>query len=174
MVQGIHRGKFKVKTLVKGILGVVDYDRKGEKKVHKSISLFHSGNEIKKLYSLRMYNSIQRYYSCGIWPGITVGKNLYIAHMHNIYIGKTSIIGDDCKIYPGVMLIANLKNDEALVEANLRRHPKVGNRCVIGANSMLLGPIEIGDNVMIGAGAIVTKDIPAGAVVTGVNNIKFR
>jgi serine acetyltransferase len=46
--------------------------------------------------------------------------------------------------------------------------PKVGNRVVIGANAVVLGNITIGDDAKIGAGAVVVKDVPAGATVVGV------
>ena len=44
--------------------------------------------------------------------------------------------------------------------------------CSIGANATILPEVTIGENAMIGAGAIVTKDIPPGAIVTNINSIK--
>ena len=55
-----------------------------------------------------------------------------------------------------------------------RRHAKIGNNCILGINSTILGAVEIGDNVIIGANALVTKDIPANSIVTGVNQIRSR
>lgn len=48
------------------------------------------------------------------------------------------------------------------------RHPRIGNHVTFGANSVLVGDIEIGDYAVIGAGAVVTKNVPAHAVVGGV------
>jgi len=55
-------------------------------------------------------------------------------------------------------------------------NPTIGEHVEFGANSIAIGPIKIGNNVMIGAGAVVTKDVPDNAVVAGVpaKIIKFR
>lgn len=47
-------------------------------------------------------------------------------------------------------------------------YPTIGNRCFIGAGAKIIGNIIIGDDVVIGANAVVTKDIPSGSVVGGV------
>jgi serine O-acetyltransferase len=43
----------------------------------------------------------------------------------------------------------------------VKRHPTIGNNVILGANSIILGNITIGDDCKIGAGAIVVKDLPA-------------
>lgn len=48
------------------------------------------------------------------------------------------------------------------------RHPIIGNKVVFGANAVVVGPITIGDNVTIAAGAVVVKDVPDNVVVAGV------
>ena len=48
------------------------------------------------------------------------------------------------------------------------RHPILGNNITFGANSIVVGPITVGDNVIIAAGAVVNKDVPAKALVGGV------
>jgi putative colanic acid biosynthesis acetyltransferase WcaB len=45
--------------------------------------------------------------------------------------------------------------------------PIIGDRVDIGANSVILGPIRIGSDAVIGAGSVVVKDVPAGATVVG-------
>jgi serine O-acetyltransferase len=49
-----------------------------------------------------------------------------------------------------------------------KRHPKIGNNVTFGANAIVIGDIEIGDNVIIAAGAVVTKSVPNNCVVAGV------
>ena len=51
---------------------------------------------------------------------------------------------------------------------HVKRHPTVGSRVTIGAGARVLGPIRIGDDVQIGANSVVVKDVPAGAVATGI------
>ena len=43
----------------------------------------------------------------------------------------------------------------------------IGKRCFIGANAIIMPGIEIGDSVIVGAGAIVTKDVPSNCIVAG-------
>lgn len=45
--------------------------------------------------------------------------------------------------------------------------PIIGDNVTVGANAIIIGPITIGNNVVIGAGAVVTKDIPDNSVVVG-------
>ena len=106
---------------------------------------------------------------------MTVGKNLYIAHAHGIHIGKTTIIGDNCRIYPNVMIVASVVGDSELRDkGETRWHPKIGNNCLLGAGSLISGRIEIGDDVIIAAGAIVTKDVPSHSVVKNTNEIRAK
>jgi serine O-acetyltransferase len=49
-----------------------------------------------------------------------------------------------------------------------KRHPTVGNGVLIGAGATVLGPITIGDRSQIGALALVTRDVPADSVATGI------
>jgi serine O-acetyltransferase len=50
----------------------------------------------------------------------------------------------------------------------VKRHPTVGSRVTIGAGARVLGPVYIGDDVQIGANSVVVKDVPAGAIATGI------
>lgn len=77
-----------------------------------------------------------------------------------VVIGETAIIGDDVLIYHGVTL-GGKENTTA------KRHPTVGNNVLLGAGAKLIGNIEIGEGAQIGANAVVTKSVPAGAVVVG-------
>ena len=53
-------------------------------------------------------------------------------------------------------------------QRGVKRHPTVGDRVTIGTGARVLGNIEIGDDVQIGANSVVVKDVPAGAVATGI------
>jgi serine O-acetyltransferase len=52
--------------------------------------------------------------------------------------------------------------------ANVKRHPTIGNKVLIGAGAIVLGPISVGDNAKIGAGSVVVQPVPAGATAIGV------
>jgi len=49
-----------------------------------------------------------------------------------------------------------------------KRHPTLGDRVVVGAGAKILGPVWVGDDVQVGANAVVVKDVPAGSVAVGV------
>ncbi len=95
-----------------------------------------------------------------IHPGATIGRRVVIDHGMGVVIGETAIVGDDVLIYHGVTLGGKV-NDR------VKRHPTIGNNVLLGAGAKIIGDIEIGDGAMIGANAVVTKNVPAGAVIVG-------
>lgn len=157
----------------KKIIGINNMDRECERLVYKEINLFQKHSRVNSWRAVRIHNKLRGQYGCLIWPSVQIGKNFYIAHSIGIVIGKTSIIGDDCRIYPGCQLIASSSSPEekVLKENKKRRHPRIGNNVFLGAGSILIGNITVGDNVVIGAGAIVTKDVPDNVTIVGVNQI---
>lgn len=100
---------------------------------------------------------------CGIVIPSTasVGRRLSIEHHGCIVIHGSTRIGDDCLIRHGVT------TGNAGVADPLDA-PQIGNRVEIGAGAKLLGRITIGDDAIIGANAVVVRDVPARAVVGGV------
>jgi serine O-acetyltransferase len=90
-----------------------------------------------------------------------IGRRLIIEHFGGIIIHNNAIIGDDVVVRQGVT-IGN-RSLERPLEA-----PHIGNRVNIGAGAKLLGPIIIGDDVSIGANAVVLCDVPAGHIAVGV------
>lgn len=149
-----------------------EYDRVGERKIKKSIEVWHRGGRLNHLRAKIMWNSIRKHYNCNIFPGITVGKNLRIEHSTWIAIGQTAVLGDNVRIYPRVDITAKVVGDAERIEAGERRHAKIGNDVILGNGCMIIGPVTIGDDCIIGARAIVTHDVPSHSVVIGVNQIK--
>jgi serine O-acetyltransferase len=96
-----------------------------------------------------------------IHPGARIGRRFFIDHGMGVVIGETAEVGDDVMIYHGVTLGGRSMK-------RIKRHPTIGNNVTIGAGARVLGPIDIGDRVQIGANSVVVKDIPAGAVAVGV------
>lgn len=161
---------YSVKKILLRLFGVYNIDRIVERKVINSIELFKKGG-IYKWLAIRKHYAIRKKYGVNIWPEISVGKNLQIVHYQNIQIGKTTVIGDNCIIYHNVDIVAAVKGDD---RRDGRRHAKIGNRCIIGAGARLVGPINIGDDVFVGANALITEDIPSHVVCTGVNNYRIK
>jgi len=96
-----------------------------------------------------------------IHPGAQLGRRFFIDHGMGVVIGETAEVGDDVLMYHGVTLGGRSME-------HVKRHPTVGNNVTIGAGARVLGPVHIGDRVQIGANSVVVKDIPAGAVATGI------
>src|SRR5579883_748010 len=96
-----------------------------------------------------------------IHPGARIGRRLFIDHGMGVVIGETAEIGDDVLLYQGVTLGGAGK-------ASGKRHPTIGNGVVIGTGASILGNIQIGDYVKVGAGSVVVRPVPAHATVVGV------
>lgn len=85
-----------------------------------------------------------------------IGKNLYTPHPFNIVIGHYVKIGNNCKIYHNVTL-----------GQNKGAFPTIGDNVIIYTGAKIFGNINIGENAVIGAGAVVTKDVVANTIVAG-------
>lgn len=96
-----------------------------------------------------------------IHPAAKIGRRVCIDHGHGIVIGETTEIGDDVMIYQGVTLGGTGKDVG-------KRHPTIENGVMIGAGAKVLGPITIGKNAKVAAGAVVVKDVEPNSTVVGV------
>ena len=103
-----------------------------------------------------------------IHPKAKIGKNLFIDHGMGVVIGETSEIGDNVTIYHGVTLGGISPSIDSDKQRNVKRHPTLKNNVVVGSGAQILGPISIGENAKVGANAVVTKDVPANAVMVGI------
>lgn len=74
--------------------------------------------------------------------------------LHGIFISRYAQIGEGCWIYQNV----------TIGEAN-RKAPEIGDDCLIGAGAVIIGGVKVGRHVRIGAGAVVSTDIPDGCTV---------
>jgi len=98
-------------------------------------------------------------YSADIPYTCTIGKGVVFAHNGlGVVVHDNAIIGDNCKIQQGVTIGGR----------NNRGFPKIESGVEIGANALVLGGITLGENAVIGAGAIIIKDVPPGATMVGV------
>ncbi|WP_440711621.1 serine O-acetyltransferase EpsC [Herbiconiux sp. YIM B11900] len=96
-----------------------------------------------------------------IHPGARIGRRLFIDHGMGVVIGETAVIGDDVMLYHGVTLGGRSTKRE-------KRHPTLGDRVVVGAGATVLGPVRIGADSSVGAGAVVVKDAAPGSVLVGI------
>ena len=108
-----------------------------------------------------------------IQKDVKVGKNCKISSHSFLCSGVT--IEDYVFVGHGVMFINDIYPIAATEDGKLRRRPigccfatKVGSHASIGSNATILGGITIGQHALIGAGAVVTRDVPEYSIVTGV------
>ena len=96
-----------------------------------------------------------------IHPGAKIGRRFFIDHGSGVVVGETTEIGDDVLLYQGVVLGGvSLKKE--------KRHPTIGNNVMIGAGTIVLGPIFIGNGAKVGAASLVVRNVPANSVAVGV------
>jgi serine O-acetyltransferase len=95
-----------------------------------------------------------------IHPAARIGRALFIDHGAGVVIGETAELGDDVTLYQGVTL-----GGTGFFRG--KRHPTIGSNVVIGSGAKLLGAIEVGDRVKIGANSVVIHDVPPGSTVVG-------
>ena len=96
-----------------------------------------------------------------IHPGAKIGKGLFIDHGMGVVIGETAEVGDNCTIYQGVTLGGTGKDVG-------KRHPTLGNNVMVGSGAKILGPVNIGSDVKVAAGAVVLDDIPDQSTAVGI------
>lgn len=102
--------------------------------------------------------------SCSVSIQAEIGEKTIFYHRGiGCVVHPKAVIGENCKIFQGVTIGSKWSNGTCLGEA-----PKIGNNVMIGAGAVILGDIFIGDNSIIGANAVVTRSIPANSLAVGV------
>ena len=96
-----------------------------------------------------------------IHPSARIGRGLFIDHGAGVVIGETAVLGDNVTLFQGVTLGGTGKERG-------KRHPTLGNNVVVGAGAKVLGNITIGHHALIGANAVVVRDVPEDSTVVGV------
>lgn len=120
--------------------------------------------EARLFFLARFVNHLSRWMTAiDIHPGATIGRHLFIDHGFTV-IGETAEIGDNVTIYQCVTLGGT---DPANGIAG-KRHPTLADDVIVGSGAQILGPITVNPRARVGANAVVTKDVPEGAVMVGI------
>jgi acetyltransferase-like isoleucine patch superfamily enzyme len=102
-----------------------------------------------------------------IWNNSTIDYGCVVGdrvRIHcNVYVAQFTVIEDDVFLAPGVMIA----NDRHPICKDCMKGPTIKRGARVGINATVLPEIVVGEEALIGAGAVVTKDVPAGAVVVG-------
>lgn len=113
-------------------------------------------------FSARLLSEFGRFVTgIEIHPGAELGRRVVIDHGMGTVIGETAIVGDDVLLYQNVTLGSARSRDG-------RRHPIIERGAVIGAGATVMGPVVVGQESKVGAGAVVARNVEANSVVTGI------
>jgi len=101
-----------------------------------------------------------------IQKGVTIGARTRV--QSHAFICELVTIGEDCFISHGVMFINDVFSNGGPARGNkaLWRSTRIGNHVSLGSNATIL-PVTIGDGVVVGAGAVVTKDLTEPGIYVG-------
>lgn len=177
MIRVIEDVKSVVDSIKNEIKNDIDAVQRGDPAARGRVEIFLTNQGVHAILSYRMahllytnnftfiaklISQISRFFTgIEIHPAALIGKRLLIDHGSGVVIGETAVVGDDCILFHGVTLggRGNVKG---------KRHPTLRNGVVVGAGAKILGNVEIGNNVKIGANAVVLSDVPDDATAVGV------
>ena len=91
-----------------------------------------------------------------------IGPGFRVDHGQALVVNDGTVFGANCTVRNSTTI-----GNKRMKDGTYSRAPRFGDRVDVGANAIIIGPITIGDDVAIGAGAVVLKDVPANSVAVG-------
>lgn len=149
----------------------------------RSHSVIYAGTKIGDNFQTGHHVMIREHTTIG--DAVSIGTSTVVEHhvrigdrvrLHsNVFVPEYSELHDDCWIGPNVVFTNAKYPQSPDVKDNLQG-PRIHKGAIIGANATLLPGVVIGEGALVGAGSVVTRDVPAGAVVVGnpANIVKSR
>jgi serine O-acetyltransferase len=147
--------KYNILTAIK--FPILKYQRR--LRIIESLSKKENNNIIKYIYFnvLKYFHQRDSIRLGFTIPPHTCGPGLSIAHWGTICIEGRARVGANCRIHQGVT-----------IGSSGGKVPVIGDNCFIGCGAAIIGDVILGDNVTIGANALVNRSFPSGAVLVGV------
>jgi serine O-acetyltransferase len=130
----------------------------------------HSKN---KIWKRAARNLLEKFYCCEI-NCVEIDKSVSFAHHARGCTIIASKICENVVIFQNVTVGTNMKYNKTVCEWENVGNPIICKNVVIADGAKILGPIIIGENSVVAAGAIITKDIPANSVAYGVNRFRTK
>lgn len=116
-------------------------------------------NPISKIFWRVLHRLCMFHTGIQIPVGTNIGVGLRISHFGSIVINPASMIGRNFSIAQGCLIGSAMGRRKGI--------PKIGDNVIMSANSVVVGGVTIGDNVMIAPGAFVNFDVPSHSIVIG-------
>ena len=151
-----------------------DFIRAG-KLIQRFNTTDYENNDLKAEILKELFSSvgkgifIEHNFHCDLGYNIHVGENFYAGFNCTILDMAEVKVGDNCLIGPnvGIYTAGHNLNPIDRHKFGFAKPISVGNNVWIGGHCVVIGGIEIGDNSIIAAGSIVTKDVPANTIFAG-------
>lgn len=131
------------------------------KKFRAELDLMYWGAKNSRLVRKYFQRRLFYIYNCEISHNAQIHPSVLFGHPTGVVIGSNVVVGADCRIYQQVTLGANLTSNNEM--------PSIGKGSIVGAGAKIIGPVTIGEHCLIGANAVVTKNVPSYSVVGGTN-----
>ncbi len=129
----------------------------------KFIKYYRKVKEKRKLcliFNYIQYKRYERKYQFQIPQKVQIGFGVFFGHYGRIIINPNVIIGKNCNIATGVTI--GVEN-----RGKRKGTPVIGNEVWIGTNAVIVGNIEIGNNVLIAPNSFINFDVPSNSIVIG-------
>jgi serine O-acetyltransferase len=110
--------------------------------------------------ALLMQSASSEQLQVSIHPSASIGTSVFLDHATGIIVGSSVSIGDEVTIYQNVTI--------GRKGADPGRAPRIGRGVLLSNGATILGDVSIGDFAKVGAGSVVTGDVPAGCTAVGV------
>ncbi len=134
----------------------------------RAILLYRIGTWLKKKRVRFIPVILERliHHLCHCWISFSaeIGPGFLIAHVGGLIIGGQTRIGRNCDVRQNVTFGGNFNK----VDQDGRTQPWIGDSVSFGAGAVVIGPIRIGSNSIIGANTVITSDVPDNVIVFGV------
>jgi serine O-acetyltransferase len=111
-------------------------------------------------FARRMQSCSSDALQVSIHPSASIGTSVFLDHATGIVVGAFAAIGDEVTIMQGVTISRKPETPD--------RAPRIGRGVLLSTGATIIGDVEIGDFGKVGAGSMVTSDVPAGCTAIGV------
>jgi serine O-acetyltransferase len=134
----------------------------------RAVFLYRLGVWLKR-HKLRFLASLTQrimHHACFCWISLNaeIEPGFLIAHVGGLVIGDGTRIGKNCDVRQNVTFGGNFNK----ISEDGREYPWLEDNISVGVGAVILGPVRVGSNSIIGANSVVTRDVPANMIVFGV------
>jgi len=108
---------------------------------------------------------IESRFACFIHPEASIGAGLQTPHPVGIVVGAGCVLGRNVTLYQNVTL--GTSSQASYVDGK-NEYPYVESNCTLYAGAILIGAVRVGNGAVVGANAVVNRDVPANSIAVGV------